>query len=218
MPRFGEAGASDRFERRGPLPFADVWFEAIRDGSVPGIQNAVWMGWLDPNERDHNSRSMMTYAAEYGPPTSIVAVAEVGGEINPDNPDDGTPLLYAVYNDHPLAVPQLLMMGAEPDTPVNGLTPLMLAAMTGNLNAVVNLHNFGADIDRPHPATGQTPLMLALEADEPQIVAYLVMNGADLGARDHEDRDIFHYAQGDSLDVLLNLIGAIGIETEVDPD
>lgn len=203
--RFGN-DSGDRFERRGPLPYADIWLEALRDDNMPCLQNIIMMGMCDPNEPDHNNRSMMTYAAEYGSPEAVTVIHESGGKLNPENPDNnGTPLLYAVYNDHPMVVPVLLQLGAEPDTPVKGTTPLMLAAMTGNLNALINLHAFGADIDRPHPATGQTPLMLALEADEPQVAAYLATSGADLSATDRRGNGVFHYARGKALNMLLEL-------------
>jgi ankyrin repeat protein len=95
-----------------------------------------------------------------------------------------TPLARACENASEAAVTRLLEAGANPNAAqTNGLTPLMTAARTGNLNVVKALLARGANVNAPTVATHETALMWAVGEGHREIVRALVENGADVHPR-----------------------------------
>jgi ankyrin repeat protein len=77
----------------------------------------------------------------------------------------------------------LLKAGAEADPRSStGSTPLMLAAASGNADAVKLLLDGGANANAHENARGQTPLMFAAAYDRVAAVELLTKRGANLGA------------------------------------
>src|SRR5690606_27887376 len=65
-----------------------------------------------------------------------------------------------------------------------GMTPLALAAMTGNADIVRQLLDAGADVNRPL-ANGETPLMMAARTGDTDTIQLLLDRGADINAREN---------------------------------
>src|SRR5262245_15797915 len=73
--------------------------------------------------------------------------------------------------------------GAKPDRPqANGVTPLMIAARTGNLKVAQMLVENGADVSRAITATGQTALMWATAERHVPMMRQLIAAGANVHA------------------------------------
>lgn len=73
-------------------------------------------------------------------------------------------------------------------------TPLMIAAVAGNVEAARLLLDRGADIEARELRQGDTPLILASFYGHLEIVKLLVENGADIHATDREGRASFRRA------------------------
>ena len=74
----------------------------------------------------------------------------------------------------------LLNAGAGVDVPnADGATPLMLAAASGNTDAIKVLLDHGAAINAKEPLRGATPLMFAAGSNRASAVKFLIARGAD---------------------------------------
>ncbi|KAL2868374.1 ankyrin repeat domain-containing protein [Aspergillus lucknowensis] len=67
-------------------------------------------------------------------------------------------------------------------------------AHTRNLPAVILLVRHGAGVHFPNPLFKLTALHLAAQEGSPKIIRFLLSSGADVHARDDEDRTPLHYA------------------------
>jgi len=78
-----------------------------------------------------------------------------------------------------------LKAGADPNVPVlsHGETALMLAARTGDVEAIRLLLDYGADAEAKDALRGTTALMWAAAQEHPAAVAALIEYGADVSAR-----------------------------------
>ena len=90
-------------------------------------------------------------------------------------------IVFALVSDSARAFELLI---AHPETRVDaanaaGETPLMMAALRGNLGAVRSLIERGAQINRP----GWSPLHYAASGPEPKVLQLLLERGADIDAR-----------------------------------
>jgi ankyrin repeat protein len=86
---------------------------------------------------------------------------------------------------------RLLDAGADPDEmQPNGESPLMLAARTGNVEAIKVLVDHKADLNVKEKLRGTTALMWAAEQSHPEAVKLLLASGADARAMtDHDTRN-----------------------------
>src|SRR5204863_636968 len=74
--------------------------------------------------------------------------------------------------------------GADPNAAYGaGETPLMLAARTGNLNAVNLLIDRGANVNGADEFKGYTPLMFAATENQAEVAKLLIEHSADVNAR-----------------------------------
>src|SRR6185295_17571159 len=73
--------------------------------------------------------------------------------------------------------------GADANVPTsNGTTPLMLAAASGNLDAVTILLDHGADVNAKEAVRQLTPAMFAAASNRAPVLQLLAKRGADLKA------------------------------------
>jgi ankyrin repeat protein len=94
-----------------------------------------------------------------------------------------TPLYLASQHGHAPVIQALVTAGADvkAGTP-NGTTPLMVAAASGELEAVTVLVDNGAEVNGKDGVRLQTPLMYAAASNRAAVIEYLASKGADLKA------------------------------------
>jgi ankyrin repeat protein len=94
--------------------------------------------------------------------------------------ENGQPRL--VNKGQAIAVAQLPKEGdGEPPRPEGGFTPLLHAAMSGDLDVVKTLLRAGANINQP-AADGMTPLVVSTVKFNEPVALYLIEQGADVNA------------------------------------
>ena len=94
-----------------------------------------------------------------------------------------TPLYLASQQGHGKLIEALVKAGGDvkAGTP-NGTTPLMVAAASGEVDAVRVLIDNGADVNAKDGVRNQTALMYAAASNRPAVIALLASKGADLKA------------------------------------
>ena len=94
-----------------------------------------------------------------------------------------TPLYLASRHGHAAVIEALVKAGADvkAGTP-NGTTPLMVAAASGEVEAVGILIEHGSDVNAKDGVRLQTPLMYAAASNRAAVIALLASKGADLKA------------------------------------
>lgn len=87
------------------------------------------------------------------------------------------------------------------------LTPsqLNLAISKGDLSKVQQLVEIGVDVNKKDER-GITPLMYAILFKQPQIVDYLIRNGADYRAEDSKGNTISDYAEKSKSEEIIKLV------------
>jgi ankyrin repeat protein len=106
-----------------------------------------------------------------------------------------TPLHEALSRDDLAAVKQLLKTGANPNSAgrANGVTPLSLAAITGDAELVEALLKAGAEANAPL-TDGTTPLMIAASSGSVPAVRALLEHGAAVNARESHGETALMFA------------------------
>lgn len=100
----------------------------------------------------------------------------------------GNTLLHIAADSNPIDLIQLLV---ERDVNVNGInknghTPLLIAGIKGRIKSCELLVNVGADIHVVLPNDGRDILMLAVFHAAPELIKFLLNNGAVVGHKDHK--------------------------------
>ncbi|XP_076452363.1 uncharacterized protein LOC143287987 isoform X2 [Babylonia areolata] len=90
----------------------------------------------------------------------------------------------------PLIMALVKIQGADVELcNADGITPLMLAASTGNqVLCDVLMCLFGADPNKPNPNSGRCALHYAVEGNHRKTVECLIRRGADVNSEDHMGR------------------------------
>ena len=94
-----------------------------------------------------------------------------------------TPLFLASQQGHGSVIQAIIKAGGDvkAGTP-NGTTPLMVAAASGEVEAVRVLIENRADVNAKDGVRAQTPLMYAAASNRPSVIELLAAKGADLKA------------------------------------
>ncbi|MCK6607838.1 MAG: ankyrin repeat domain-containing protein [Flavobacterium sp.] len=82
---------------------------------------------------------------------------------------------------------------------------LNLAISKGDLAKVQQLVGIGVDVNKKDER-GKTPLMYAILFNQPQIVSYLIGNGADYRALDDNGVSILEYAEKSKSEAIIKLV------------
>ena len=133
-------------------------------------------------------------AAMRGDRDQLLALLEHGADVNEAQGDGMTALHWAVTNEDVEAARSLIYAGANvhATTRLNAVTPLWLAAQSGNAVMVYLLLDNKAEADTA-TSNGVTPLMVASASGNPDAVQVLVERGANPNARE--------YLRADAVDV-----------------
>lgn len=105
-------------------------------------------------------------------------------------------LMKAIANEDLEKLEQLLNAEADVNAVVNGNTPLMLAARTGNSDAVKLLIDQHADIDHLGVNSDRrTPLMIAITSNRAEVASILLSRGASVLKTDYQGKSALDYAK-----------------------
>lgn len=116
---------------------------------------------------------------------------------------------YAVGWGCPEVVIALVDAGMAVDTQLDDGETALHHASCGNLSLARALLARGAHVDA-RDALGATPLMYAVMREQADIVRLLVSLGADVTARDNQDRGVVEWTHEDGRSDLLALLRAFG--------
>lgn len=108
---------------------------------------------------------------------------------------DASHLMHAIANEDAPAVDSWLQAGVDPDSLVNGNTPLMLAAKIGDTDIVNSLIVAGATIEKMALGSERrSPLMVAITSNNAGVVAYLLSKGASVATKDYRGMSAMDHA------------------------
>jgi ankyrin repeat protein len=136
------------------------------------------------------------------------------GEKTPET----TPLVNAVQANfqartgegHMQMLEYLLNHGASPNFPLDGFTPLHMAAAIGNLPAVKLLLRYGASVD---PVYGdETPLLLAVQNGYMPVIKELIAAGANFELHDSLGGNLVSVAANHHDEEVVKLLIQLGVD------
>jgi len=148
----------------------------------------------------HDETALM-FAARTGRPEAVKLLLEVGSKVNAqESLRQTTALMWAAEQGHAAVIELLAAAGADVNAQstveeakarrgvvykqgenqhTGGVTPLILAAREGNLEAVKTLGILGADLDKA-AADGSTAMLVAIQNGHYDVARHLVAAGADI--------------------------------------
>lgn len=138
----------------------------------------------DKNALDNDGSTPLMTAATKGRGAAVEALVAAGTDLEMHSTTDGwTALHFAVYYGHGEIVAALLSSGADKNAlDGEGTTPLMWAAGNNRLVAAEKLLAAGAYLHMHNGADGCTALHQAASHGHDEVVAALLLNGADKNA------------------------------------
>ena len=183
--------------REGATPF---YLAAI--GGNPQIMDKLLKQGVDVNGTvlRHGETPIM-FAARTGRPEAVKLLLEAGARVDAkETMRQTTALMWAAEQGHAEVIELLVAAGADVNAQstieeakrrrgvvykqgdnqhTGGVTPLVLAARQGNLQAVKALAEKGADLNKPS-GDGSTAMVVAIQNGHYDVATYLVEKGADI--------------------------------------
>lgn len=127
---------------------------------------------------------------------------------NSKNPTGGRPIMYAVGKEFTDLVESLINnYKVEVNVFTNeGIAPVMLAGLKGNLQIMQMLIDAGADVNCTD-GKGQSPLFYAIQGQNTQVVALLLKQGADVHiTNDQKETALLQATKYNNLDIVKLLV------------
>ena len=138
----------------------------------------------DVNARGPDGTTAIMWASYNGDLELVKKLVAAGADVNAKNDFGAFALSEAAMTGSTPIIDALLKAGANADAANNeGETALMEVARTGRIDAANLLLKAGADINLTEQWGGQSPLMWAAAQSQPEMVKFLLANGANADAR-----------------------------------
>ncbi|MDG2176520.1 MAG: ankyrin repeat domain-containing protein [Gammaproteobacteria bacterium] len=138
----------------------------------------------DVNQSQPDGTTALHWAVYYADEALVRQLIRRGAQVTARNEFGATPLSQAAIIGNPGIIDRLLDAGADAnEAGADGQTPLMVIARSGNIEAAETLVNADADVNVVEKWRGQTALMWAAAQQQPEMVAFLLANGADPDAQ-----------------------------------
>jgi ankyrin repeat protein len=200
MDRLIRAGANPKTANRFGVTAIQL---ACQNGSAAAVSRLLKAGVSANATGEYGETALMTCARTGVVPAAKVLI-EAGASIDAVESWRGqTALMWAAAEGHADMVKALIAAGADKDArstivvwerqrsqeprdkwlPPGGLTPLLLAARQGRVDAARALLDAGADIDLVDPDR-HTPLIMALSNGHVDVAKLLIERGADVNMSD----------------------------------
>ncbi|MFC1834460.1 ankyrin repeat domain-containing protein [Thermodesulfobacteriota bacterium] len=176
-------------------------------GSVRGVAEA----------KDKSVNLELITASSQGNLDAVKQLIADGADVNTKNNDFRTALMEASKGGRLAIVKYLVEKGANvDDITKDSRTALMDASRNGHLDTVVYLVEKGADVNVKTISNGITAIMIASGAGElgllhPNIVKFLVLQGADVNAQDSEGRTALMWVERHSQTKIGRIQGSFGV-------
>jgi ankyrin repeat protein len=156
-------------------------------------------------------------AAMHGNKGAVQSLLQQKADVNAAQGDGTTALHWAAYREDLEMARLLVKAGADvkATTRIGDMTPLYMAAKTGNAAMVELLLNAGSEIDRAN-ANGTTPLMVAAAAGKADAVKVLLDRGANVNATDATNgQTALMFASALNRDAAIKLLATHGAVLDV---
>ena len=155
--------------------------ETVESGDHAAALHLLTAKGTDVNATAADGSTAIMYAAANNDLDLVRALIKAGANVKLENKFGTSALTEAAIIGSAPVIEALIKAGADPNfkTP-NGETPLMAAARTGKIDAAKALIAAGADINAKEAWGGQSALMWAAAQSQPEMVKFLVSNGANL--------------------------------------
>jgi ankyrin repeat protein len=145
---------------------------------------------------------------------AVKTLLEKGADPNSRNGLEFTPLYVASASYQMDVMAELIKAGANPDAESNYGTPLMFAAMSGNITGAKILLDKGANINTARN-DGMTILMMASYSGNPLFVGELLKRNVEANAKDDNGSNALSYAARAGNDQVVQLLVNAGIDVDV---
>jgi len=145
------------------------------------------------NARTTSGSTAFYYAAQNHHMDALKLLHARGADVNTINRNGFSPLSVAVTNRDEEVVRQLLSYGIDPNSKLVG-SPLLTEALSRDAAGIFQaLVEKGADVNAARDEYGDTPLMIAVALQRMVAVKLLLSRGADIRAKDADDKRVLHW-------------------------
>ena len=199
---------------------------ASENGNLSIVKTLLEDGMADPNQAMWNGLTPLMIAARNGFVDTIQLLVDHGTNLDAqENRRNQNALMWAIYFGHPDAARMLIEHGADVNvrttklnenfqpmeleaygksvtgTPEGGYTPLMFAALKGDLVTTRLLVENGADV-KMVSATDGSALIIASARGHEKLGLYLLEEGAEPNIEDANGMTPLHYTMRNGLNAL----------------
>jgi ankyrin repeat protein len=161
--------------------------KASAEGNVAMIRRLV-AGGVDPNGKDYAGWRPLHLAADRGQSSSVYVLAQLGAHLHATEPSGIVPVYFAAKGRHVKTIKVFQQLGVDIDALMTlrgnsmEVTPLALAVMEGELDAIRILARCGANVNATADG-GEKTVHLAAMNDRVEAMRLLWELGADLKAK-----------------------------------
>ena len=177
------AGLVIAFAGAGALATEATLLDAVESGNRSAALKMLAEG-SDARERGPDGTTALTWAVHHGDVELVQRLIKAGADVTAANDFGASAISEAATIGSAPIIEALLDAGADVNfANPEGETPLMVVSRTGNVEAAALLVKAGAEINATERWAGQSALMWAAAQSQPEMVKFLVANGADVDAR-----------------------------------